>query len=76
MTPTRDENGHLLAFVWPGGYPLYYVSKYGLTLCVKCANTAVVMEAEVNWEDPMLWCEACSTRIESAYAEDGHPDRT
>lgn len=29
---------------------------------------AVVAE-DVNWEDPDLYCDHCSTRIESAYAE-------
>ena len=26
--------------------------------------------ADVNYEDPELWCEGCNERIESAYAED------
>jgi hypothetical protein len=25
---------------------------------------------DTNWEDPALWCDHCSQRIESAYAED------
>lgn len=29
-----------------------------------------VEAVDCNWEDPILHCDACSTRIESAYAED------
>ena len=30
--------------------------------------------AEVNWEDPILNCDHCDKRIESAYAEDEDKD--
>jgi hypothetical protein len=29
-----------------------------------------VIDADVNWEDPDLFCDHCSKRIESAYAEE------
>lgn len=29
-----------------------------------------VIDVSVNWEDPHLYCDHCSKRIESAYAED------
>ena len=29
-----------------------------------------VVAADVNWEDPSLYCAHCNKRIESAYAED------
>lgn len=28
-----------------------------------------IIGAQVNWEDPSLYCDHCSKRIESAYAE-------
>src|SRR5689334_20020693 len=30
----------------------------------------IVADADVNWEDPDMWCDHCNARIESAYAED------
>jgi hypothetical protein len=29
-----------------------------------------IVGAEVNWEDPDLYCDHCGERIESAYAEE------
>lgn len=34
-----------------------------------------VEACDVNWEDPNLWCDHCSTRIESAYAEFDEEER-
>lgn len=84
----RDE------YAWPGGYPLYLVTSDGAALCVTCGRTEYkqiayairhrlhdgwrVEAADINWEDPSLYCDHCSKRIESAYAEDeaqnGHAD--
>jgi hypothetical protein len=30
----------------------------------------ILIQAQINWEDPYLTCEFCSKRIESAYVED------
>lgn len=53
---------------------MFYLSKQNQVLCPKCANdngTSDPVEAHgVNWEDPDLYCDDCSERIESAYAED------
>ncbi len=35
---TRNEDGSLPAYAWPGGYPLYYICQDGGTLCPACAN--------------------------------------
>ncbi len=35
---TRNEDGSLPAYAWPGGYPIYYVCQDGGTLCPTCAN--------------------------------------
>jgi hypothetical protein len=43
-------------------------------VCPKCAgnkeNDLILVAADVNYEDASLFCEQCSERIESAYAED------
>jgi hypothetical protein len=71
----HDSNGKLSSYAWPGGYPLFYLDKESNVLCPACANRDIddsqaVVEADVNWEDPSLYCDDCSQRIESAYAED------
>ena len=73
-------------YAWPGGYPLYIVMEDGEALCVECGKQEYRLLAEasrdkdrsgwrpeapeINYEDPDLYCCHCSTRIESAYAED------
>jgi hypothetical protein len=69
-------------FAWPGGYPLHAITSDGGCLCRHCcaserlsiATTTghdgwSVTDLAVNWEDPELFCDHCSERIESAYAE-------
>ena len=65
-----------------GGYPFYYVVDSYVAICPECVNENIalckdetnkewfVTNREVNWEDPSLYCDHCSKRIESAYAED------
>jgi hypothetical protein len=77
------ENGKLQAYAWPGGYPLYYVTADGGTLCADCACQSNVdykdasdkqwhiVGADVNWEDDSLHCSDCDKQIESAYGEQG-----
>lgn len=68
-------------YVWPGGYPAFYLSEAGNVLCVGCASdpdtSDPAIDADVNWEDPDMHCGDCGFRIESAYAEDDvtGPDR-
>lgn len=73
------------AYAWPGGYPLFLITSDGAALCFECARkefrqivwdylnkcaTGWKVEAcEVNYEDPELYCDHCSQRIETAYAE-------
>lgn len=68
-----------------GSYPLFYVftDKWLAcdVLCPDCATEVTrqahldgshrtfAITADVNWEDPDLYCDECSERIESAYAE-------
>ncbi len=74
-------------YAWPGGYPLYLVTSDGAALCCDCGRKewkqiayAImhglndgwrVVAPDVNWEDPELYCDHCSQRIESAYAPEG-----
>ena len=76
------SDGKPIAYAWPGGYPVYYLIQefekpYGTIdcFCPDCTprflgGNDVVISAEVNWEDPQLYCDSCQKRIESAYAED------
>jgi len=76
MRPYIDGDGKLAKYVWPVGYPLAYLSKRGLALCPECATERLEdgidppVDVDANWEDPSLYCDECSQRIESAYAED------
>lgn len=66
------NDGKLRSFTSIGGYPLFYVTK-GSCLCPDCATdndqNDPIVAADVNWENPDLYCDECSARIESAYAE-------
>ena len=69
-----------------GCYPVFMIAKDGVCLCYKCAkdNAKLIIEStrnesasdwcyiasDINWEDPELYCDNCSNRIESAYCED------
>jgi hypothetical protein len=66
------NNEEFPAYVWPGGYPLYYLCEDGDILCAECAHEFEddIAGHDVNWEDPDLFCVHCQKRIESAYAED------
>ena len=86
-TLNRDDDGKLPAFAWPGGYPIYYVTRDGGELCPKCANGENGSEAAeshddaqwelagqgLHWEGDPLMCAHCGSEIESAYGaiEDG-----
>lgn len=80
----RYPDGSVHRYAWPGGYPLYYMTADCGVLCPLCvdAEAEVIAEADatndeqwrliaadVNWEDPRLYCDHCDERIESAYAE-------
>jgi hypothetical protein len=69
----RLEDGSLPSYAFPGGYPLYYVCKDNSVLCPACANKediVIIIRVGINFEDPALYCDECSQRIESAYTED------
>lgn len=78
MNLPRDNNGKLMRYAWPGGYPLYYLDGDNSVLCAYCASAHETdgierfrpVDAGVNWEDKHMHCDECSRRIESAYCED------
>ncbi len=78
------ENGQVQAYAWPGGYPMFFVCEDNGVLCPACVNKERklidaaaadhdaqwnVVAADINYEDDSLYCDNCSQRIESAYAE-------
>ena len=80
MQLPRDPDNKLSAYAWPGGYPVYYLDASGSVLCPACARRSDEdpeeipqfrpSDAGINYEDASLFCDECSERIESAYAED------
>jgi hypothetical protein len=67
-------NGELRSYTMIGCYPLFYLDKGNNCLCPKCASendefNEPLIAVDVNWEDPDLYCDHCSARIESAYAD-------
>ena len=69
-----------------GGYPLFHITTDATVLCATCVERNIekcsdsshidsgwyVLGHCFNWNDPRLYCDHCSKRIESAYAEDEH----
>ena len=78
LLPYLDDSGKLMSYAWPGMYPLFYIDTGCNASCPDCANkeaiTPDLRAARVNWEDASLYCDECSKRIESAYAEEGTTD--
>lgn len=65
-------NDKLRSFTSIGGYPVFYVTRVNECLCPDCAteDKDSIVASDCNWENPLLFCDECSDRIESAYAED------
>ena len=61
------------------GYPLFYIKDGCHALCHMCASEetarGVLVKMATNWEDKNLYCDACSEKIESAYAEEADGDQ-
>jgi hypothetical protein len=83
LAPYRFADGSIRKYTDLGGYPVFYLTEDSGVLCAACVQTErpdvadadqasdwKVVAADVNWEDPDLYCDHCSDRIESAYAED------
>lgn len=69
-----NDDGTLPHSAWPGCYPLFYLTTCGEVLCPACANKEEPREniigQDANYEDASLYCDECSERIPSAYAEE------
>lgn len=72
--------GTLRRYTEWGCYPLAYLDRQDSVLCRDCAQESYANPDQldefrprtvfVNYEDPHLYCDNCSERIESAYAEE------
>ena len=83
MTIKRDENGCCEKYVWPGGYPVFYICADDGVLCPDCVDAEqelidsadesdrqwMVVAQDINYEDDSLYCDHCNKRIEAAYAD-------
>lgn len=69
------------AWAWPGGYPVFYVTKDGGVLCPDCANRNLlltlegdaqwrIVASEINYEDQDLTCDHCGKTIQAAYTKE------
>ena len=63
----KHSGDELPAFVWPGGYPLTYITKGGSTLCAECATknefvSDPVDGVYVHWEGSPIVCDECNTK--------------
>ena len=60
------------------GYPLWYVIDDYKCQCNECATISksegCTVLAQVNYDDDNLWCDECSVKIESAYADEDTED--
>lgn len=75
------EDGTLISYAWPGGYPMYYLDAQNNILCPDCAREFDSVDVpdpyspvagDVHWEGPPLTCDECGAEIQSAY---GDPDK-
>lgn len=84
LTPYLLESGKVQSYAWPGGYPIYYLCEDNGVLCPDCVNDNRklidaanssdrqwnIVAVDCNYEDDCLYCDNCSTRIESAYGNE------
>lgn len=74
------------AYAWPGGYEICYVLNDGDLLCHSCANDNLlrtidpdddqfyIVDADVHWEGPPIYCDHCNREIESEYGDPDEPE--
>lgn len=73
------EDGKLVVFAWPGGYPIVYVDGNSEILCPACAQSAMDDPDGfedwkprlffIHYEGPSMYCSECNAEIESAYGD-------
>lgn len=78
------------AYAWPGGYPMYFLTDDGATLCFDCARSELrsitqsirgkhrdgwrVVGTFIHWEGAPETCAHCGADCESAYGDPNAPD--
>lgn len=73
------NDGKLPTYAWPGGYPMFYFDAENNVLCPACAAqndefSAPIVEYDVNYEEPHLYCDHCSANIPAAYGDTAEDD--
>jgi len=66
------NDGKARRYTFVGCYPLFYFTEWGGILSPEAIDDIgwdEIIGADVNWEDPDLYCDETGYRIESAYAE-------
>lgn len=78
------EDGKVITYAFPGGYPIYYLCEDGGILCPDCVNNNLelikmakedndsqwnVIALDVYYEGPVMYCGNCNAEIESAYGD-------
>ena len=70
-----DDKGDYISYAWPGGYPIFYVTKDCGVLCPECANKNkeltkdndepqwFIVDCDINYEDESLYCDNCNEKI-------------
>lgn len=48
LTIERNDDGRFPAYAWPGGYPIFYVTKDNGILCPTCVNRGNGSDAYVK----------------------------
>jgi len=83
MTLPTDDKGQYIAYAWPGGYPVLYLTQDGGDLCPGCANGQngsdasetiddpqwLLVAYHVYYEGPPITCDHCGGETESAYGD-------
>ena len=76
LSSEQRSDGLLPSYAFPGGYPVYYQTEDGDSICPDCANEAkdgeeeMVVDFHINEEDDELRCDICDRLIPSAWGED------
>jgi hypothetical protein len=74
------EDGTFRTHMWPGIYPVFYITRDERSLCPTCVNNNrdevatneswQVIAVQINHKNNELYCDHCSKRIESISAEE------
>jgi len=73
------DKGLVMHYAFPGGYPIFYLTKENETLCPQCVQTNIsdccnvddvswyVESTGINYEDDNMMCCECNATIDCAY---------